>query len=190
MHDTATGAGYGIAAARGVTGGRKGWKGALFEGGVGVPFIARWPGKIAAGKEDKTSIISAVDLLPTFCEVAGVDLPPSYTPDGVSQVDALMGKGSPIREKPLFWKMAGTRSIPKHQTYHWVSYAVVDQNWKLLANQDLSYLELYDLVADPYEQTDLKGKETEVVEQLLNQIKGWQETLPESPGAHLFSSER
>ena len=75
MHDTATGAGYGIGAARGITGGRKGYKGALFEGGIGVPFIARWPGKIAAGKVDDTSLISAVDLLPTFCEVAGVKLP-------------------------------------------------------------------------------------------------------------------
>ncbi len=69
MHDTATGAGYGIGASRGVTGGRKGYKGALFEGGIGVPFIARWPGKIAAGSVDDTSLISAVDLLPTFCEL-------------------------------------------------------------------------------------------------------------------------
>jgi len=41
---------------------------------VGVPFIARWPGKITAGKVDKTSIFSAVDLLPTFCEIAGYTL--------------------------------------------------------------------------------------------------------------------
>ena len=71
MYDTATGAGYGIGAAKGVTGGRKGYKAALFEGGIGVPFIARWPGRIAAGKVDDTSLFSAVDLLPTFCQVAG-----------------------------------------------------------------------------------------------------------------------
>ena len=81
-YDTATGAGWGIGAAKGITGGRKGYKGALFEGGIGVPFIARWPGKIAAGKVDEKSLISAVDLLPTFCELAGAELPESYTPDG------------------------------------------------------------------------------------------------------------
>ena len=73
QHDTATGAGYGIGGAKGITGGRKGYKGALFEGGIGVPFIARWPGEIAEGKVDDTSLISAVDLLPTFCEIAGGD---------------------------------------------------------------------------------------------------------------------
>ena len=45
-------------------------KAALFEGGIGVPFIARWPGVIPAGKVDGESLISAVDLLPTFCEIA------------------------------------------------------------------------------------------------------------------------
>ena len=71
VHDTATGAGYGIGAARGVTGGRKGYKSALFEGGIGVPFIARWPGQIAADRIDRVSMLSAVDLLPTFCALAG-----------------------------------------------------------------------------------------------------------------------
>jgi len=88
MHDTATGAGYGIGAAKGITGGRNGYKGALFEGGIGVPFIARWPGKVAADTIDKTSLMSAVDLLPTFCEVAGVKLPDDYSPDGLSQLAA------------------------------------------------------------------------------------------------------
>lgn len=83
-YDTATGAGWGIAASKGVTGGRKGYKSALFEGGIGVPFIARWPGKIAVGKVDKTSLISAVDLLPTFCEIGG-GKPTGRLPTGWSQ---------------------------------------------------------------------------------------------------------
>jgi len=170
MHDTATGAGYGIGAARGITGGRKGYKAALFEGGICVPFIARWPGKIAAGKVDDTSLISAVDLLPTFCEVAGVKLPESYSGDGVSQVAALMGYGKAAREKPLFWKMNSRWPPSKLQPYHWVSYAIVDQNWKLLANKDSSYLELYDIAADPYEKSELKEDEPEVVKQLLKKL--------------------
>ena len=97
-YDTATGAGWGIAASKGITGGRRGYKASLFEGGIGVPFIARWPGKIAAGNTDDSSLMSAVDLLPTFCEVAGADLPDGYTPDGVSQVETLKGKPSPVRE--------------------------------------------------------------------------------------------
>ncbi|MCH2388209.1 MAG: sulfatase-like hydrolase/transferase [Opitutales bacterium] len=190
MHDTATGAGYNIAAARGITSGRKGYKSALFEGGIGVPFIARWPGRIAAGQIDRDSMISAVDLLPTFCAIAGVKLPKGYQPDGVNQMDALMGRKAPIREKPLYWKMASAWPIPESRPYHWVSYATVDRNWKLLANDDLSYLELYDLVADPLEKRDLKTSRPEVVAELSAKIRSWQSELPEKPTGDVFSVER
>jgi len=186
MHDTATGAGYGIAAAKGITGGRKGYKAALFEGGIGVPFIARWPGRIAAGKVDNASPISAVDLLPTFCEIAGIDLPDDYAPDGISQVAALTGKQNPKRQKPLFWKMKGRAGSPTH----WVSYAVADQQWKLVSDHDASRVELYDLVADPYEKTDLKGQHPEVAKALLQKIEGWKATLPARPDPTCFSEER
>ena len=190
MYDTATGAGYGIGGAKGITGGRKGYKGALFEGGIGVPFIARWPGKIAAGKVDESSLISAVDLLPTFCEVAGAKLPENYQPDGISQLSTLRGEVSPFREKPLFWKMAGNWSKRKTQPYHWVSYAVVYENWKLLTNQDDSYSELYELATDPYERTDVKEQNPDVVPRLRKQIDQWKATLPKTPSGDVFSIER
>ena len=190
MYDTATGAGYGIAASKGITGDRKGYKAALYEGGIGVPFIARWPGKIAAGKVDDSSLISAVDLLPTFCEVAGVKLPESYKPDGISQISTLMGKVSSARAKPLFWKMAGSWPIRNNQPYHWVSYAIVYQNHKLLANRDSSYVELFDITTDPYEKTDLKEAEPEVVQRLLSKLDEWKSTLPAKPTGNVFSAER
>jgi arylsulfatase A-like enzyme len=190
QYDTATGAGWGIAASKGITGGRKGYKSALFEGGIGVPFIARWPGKIAAGKVDRTSLMSAVDLLPTFCELAGAKLPESYQPDGISQVAALMGNGESTRDKPLFWKMQSGWPIQKARPYHWVSWAIVHENWKLLSNRDHSYAELYDLTADPFEKTNLADQKPDVAKRLLGQLDDWKATLPDSPSGDVFSAER
>ena len=190
MHDTATGAGYGIAAAKGITSGRKGYKGALFEGGIGVPFIARWPGKIAANKIDKHSIFSAVDLLPTFCELAGVKFPKNYKPDGISQVKMLFGNGSASRSKPLFWKMNSAWPIRKAKPFHWVSYVIVHENWKLLTNGNSSYAELYDLVNDPFEKNDLVKLKPEVSKSLLQLIEDWKATLPKKPNGNVFSKLR
>ena len=189
-YDTATGAGFGIAASRGVTGGRRGYKSSLFEGGIGVPFIARWPGKIPADKIDKTSMISAVDLLPTFCELAGVELPESYVPDGISQVQTLKGDGSIEREKPLFWKFNSPWPARKSKPDHWVSWAVVDERWKLVTNGDDTYRKLFDLVQDPFEKHDLKRENSEVIDRLVEKLNHWKTTLPASPSGPVFSGER
>ncbi|KAA5539187.1 sulfatase-like hydrolase/transferase [Roseiconus nitratireducens] len=190
MYDTATGAGFGIAASKGTTGGRKGYKAALFEGGIGVPFIARWPGKIAAGKVDRTSMISAVDLLPTFCELAGAELPLDYQPDGISQVKALTGTQTSTREKPLFWRMQSAWPIPRAKPYHWASYAIVHGQWKMLTNRAGDYRELYNLADDPLEQKDLSKMHPDVTRRLQSEIESWQATLPESPSGGVFSELR
>ena len=186
QYDTATGAGWGVAAAKGITAGRKGYKASLFQGGVEVPFIARWPGKIAAGAVDDVSLISAVDLLPTFCELAEVELPSSYRPDGVSQVSVLMGKKKPVREKSLFWKYPSAWPARASKPDHLVSYAVMDQTWKLLANKDASYVELYDIAKDLYEKNDLKTQNPKEVEKLLTKLKDWKKTLPTKPEGDVF----
>lgn len=187
MYDTATGAGWGIGAAKGLTGGRKGYKAALFEGGVGVPFIVRWPGKVPAGKIDNRSMISAVDLLPTFCELAGLSLPKGYQGDGISQVEALQGKGGNHRRKPLFWKMQGAWPPRKDRPHHWVSYAMVSEEWKLLTNEQNTHHELYHLVDDPYEAEELSELRPEVVKAMLIELKRWKESLPEAPAGDVFS---
>jgi arylsulfatase A-like enzyme len=190
MYDSATGAGFGIEASKGITGGRKGYKAALFEGGIGVPFIARWPGKIKAGHIDDSSLLSAVDLLPTFCEIAGAKLPDTYKPDGMSQVQTLKGKPYPVRTKPLFWKMIANWPAPKERPDHWVSYAVVNQNWKLVASEDFRYFELYDIANDVYEKVDLKQTRPGIARKLIDKIRAWKKELPEEPNERLFSAHR
>ncbi len=189
-YDTATGAGYGIGASKGITAGRKGFKAALFEGGINVPFIARWPGKIAAGKVDRQAMISAVDLLPTFCEIAGAQLPESYQPDGFSQLKQLQGEVDEGRSKPLFWKMKGHGKPGQAESFHWVDYCIVDGNWKLLSDEDDNYCELYDIVADPLKQMDVKDSHPQVVARLQQQLAAWKATLPAEPDPKTFSSLR
>ena len=189
-YDTATGAGWGINASKGITGGRRAYKGALFEGGIGVPFIARWPGRIAAAKQDKASLISAVDLLPTFCELAGASLPDDYSPDGVSIVDVLKGKPLTKRDKPLFWKIGAAWPARKDRPDHWVSWAVVHHQWKLVANHELSHVRLFNISNDVAEEHDLNSDQPETVAALVSSLKTWQSSLPAGPTGDVFSKLR
>ncbi|MEM0897283.1 MAG: sulfatase-like hydrolase/transferase [Verrucomicrobiota bacterium] len=190
QYDTATGAGWNIHAAKGITGGRKGYKAALFEGGIGVPFLARWPGKIAAGKVDDTSLISAVDLLPTFCKIAGAPLPANYVPDGISIVDVLTGAPMPKRVKPMFWRADAPRAARPDKPDHWVSWAVVHDQWKLVANRDLSHIELYLIAEDVAESKDLSRQKPEIAARLVSVLLDWKATLPTGPTGDVFSSLR
>lgn len=86
--------------------------------------------------------------------------------------------------------MSGNWPINEQRPDHWVSYAIVDQNWKLVTNRDLSYVELYDIAKDVYEEKDLKEEKAEIVGNLIEQIRDWQKSLPEGPDEKLFSTER
>ncbi len=186
-YDTATGAGWGISAAKGITAGRRGYKASLFEGGINVPFIARWPEKIPAGKIDNDALLSAVDLLPTFCALAGAALPADYKPDGVDQSQVLQGKQeATLRGKPLFWK-SGSK---KKSKTHWGAYAVLHQQWKLVSNADGSQKELFNIIADPYEKTNLAEENQESVAHLSKLLADWKKTLPKKPTGKVFSKLR
>ena len=158
----------------GETGGRRGRKRSLFEGGVRSPFIVRWPGHTPAGVKDDSSVIAAVDLLPTFCAVAGVKLPERYQPDGENVLAALEGR--PIeRSKPLFWEWRGTALEPDW----WPRLAVREGNWKLLVGSDVKRTELFDLARDPGERRDLAKSERDRADRMLHLALDWRATLPQ-----------
>ena len=182
MYDSATGEGFGIGCSVGTTAGRNGRKASILQGGIGVPFIARWPGKIKAGAIDDVSWISAVDLLPTFCEIAGATLPAGYQPDGKSQLATLQGTKAPFRDKPLFWKGVPGRNGP--------SYSILDGRWRLLTSTDFEVLELYDVNQDPLEKNNLKSSHPEIAGELLEKLQAWHTTLPKKPNPECFSKYR
>jgi N-acetylgalactosamine-6-sulfatase len=182
--DDETGPGLGTYYSVGTTGGMKGRKRSLFEGGVRIPFFVRWPGKVPAGSVDKQTVITAVDLLPTFCAAAGLDLPGEYRPDGENMLPAFLGK-SVTRSKPIFWEWRGN---PRGD--NWPRLAVRDGDWKLVMTVDRSRIELYRIPNDRFERDNLADRRPEIVKRLAEKALQWKSTLPTEPPSHCFSKTR
>jgi arylsulfatase A len=148
-------------------------KGHVYEGGIRVPGILRWPGRVPSGKVCDEPVCG-VDLLPTLCEIVGVAVPNDRPIDGASFLPIFQGQ--PIERKtPLYWQFNYAGSEPK------VAMRIGD--WKILAHLDqpprkptaeitaadqgaikkaeLTTLELYNLREDVGETADLAHKEPE-----------------------------
>ena len=177
--------GYGGYYSVGETGGKKGRKRSLHEGGVNTPFIVRWPGHVPAGRVDKTTCLSATDLLPTICAAVGVSLPNDYAGDGENMLPAWRGTKTK-RTKPIFWDWNGTNRPPTN----WPRWAVRDGDWKLLVTDDGDRVELYHIAEDRAEANDLAVRHPELVKQLTARLESWKATLPKNPPAEFLSSKR
>jgi arylsulfatase len=132
----------------------RGLKTELYEGGIRVPLIARWPGRIdAGGVSDHVS--AQWDLLPTILEAAGLPVPDGL--DGVSLMPTLVGSVTQPEHDLLYWELGRQQ-------------AVREGDWKLVRRGDRDGVirtELYDLSADIAESRDLSAERPEVVERLL-----------------------
>lgn len=142
----------------------RGLKTSLYEGGIRVPLIVRWPGKTPA--RSVTEHISAFwDFLPTICEVTGIDVPSGI--DGVSMLPTLLG--NPQREHAyLYWEYKG------HQV-------VRQGRWKAIRKKGLDAIELYDLQSDIAESRDVAADQEALVarlRQIMQQARTESEHFP------------
>ena len=183
--DNSTGPGLGTYYSVGQTADLKGQKRSLFAGGIRVPFIARWPGVIPKGRVDRTSVLTAVDLFPTFLELAGQSPPADLRLDGESIVPALKGLGFK-RTSPIHWEWRGGHGPP----YLWPHLGIRDGKWKMMVSQDLNRTELYDIEADWAETNNVTGANPDVVKELIKKMLAWKRSLPTEPPAHCFSRLR
>ncbi len=156
----------------------RGRKRSLYEGGIRVPFVVRWPGQVPAGRVDRTSVVASVDLLPTLCTLAGAAVPDEAAAKvrGENATAALQGQADWGRRTPLFWQWRFR--VFNHPWNRCPQLAVREGPWKLLLNPDRSRVELYDISADPGEQNNVAGQRPEVVEALAEKVLAWEKTLP------------
>ena len=154
----------------GSTGGLRGRKADLWEGGLRVPAIARWPGNIEAG-QISDAIVSGYDVLPTLASIVGFSVPDDRHIDGEDFSAALTG-GKFERQRPLYWEFDDDRG------FH---FGLRNGRYKLLATADTSRVELYDLDADPFEVINLAAKEVETRDRLLAELLQIAESVKEDP---------
>jgi len=131
---------------------------------------------------DETTVLSAVDMFPSLCTIAGGQLPANAMSDGQDMSEAWLGK--PIeRGKPLFWEYGrNPRSFdyPRGRDRS-PSIATREGKWKLLVNADETGAELYDLQADPNETKDVAADQPEIAKRLTKSALDWFQSKPPPP---------
>jgi arylsulfatase A len=132
----------------------RGYKGGFYEGGLRVPLIVRWPGRIKPGTSSD-HLCAFWDFLPTAAGIAGVPPPPGL--DGISFLPLLLGRKQE-RHEFLYWEMTAGNGH---------GFAVRMGDWKAVKPKPAAKVELYDLKADSAEAKDLADQRPEVLDQLL-----------------------
>lgn len=154
----------------GSTGGLRGRKGDLWEGGIREPAIFRWPGMVAPDTISD-ALVNGYDLLSTLATIAGFEVPRDRPIDGEDFSAVLLG-GSFEREQPLYWEFDDVEG------FH---YALRDGPWKLLADAKLHRTELYNLDVDPHEVLNLAAQEPKVLEAMVTQLRRYAESVANDP---------
>ena len=145
----------------------RGEKGSLYEGGIRVPLIVRWPGKIKPGTVSAVPA-STVDLLPTLAMIAGEECP---TPvDGESLVPVLVDSKASLERKAIFFHYP-------HYHHARPASAIRQGKWKLIENLDDRSVNLFNLAEDVGETNDLADAEEDRAGGLRNKLAAWRESV-------------
>lgn len=155
--------------ARGSTNGLRAGKHTLYEGGIRVPGVIRWPGLTSPGSLTH-EIAWTADLLATFAALTGVKTPSALPLDGVDLRPALRG-GKLARKNPLYWQFSNGVTLRDGKRLQAPGLAIRDGPWKLHSDFDFRVIELYNLDADVSEQWDMKEEQPVVVERMLKTLR-------------------
>jgi arylsulfatase A-like enzyme len=147
-------------------------KGNLYEGGVRVPYIIKWPGVVKAGTETN-SIIQGVDNFSTLVDIAGGKMPSSQISDGKSFYDVLTA-GKSYTDRTLFWHNGSPRPTSTADIY---SSAIRKGDYKLVDLFALGKKELYNIKKDIGEQNDIAAANPKLVDELYAELDAWRKKV-------------
>ena len=153
----------------------RGTKNSLYEGGIRMPFLIKYPKKIKAGQVNNESVLCAVDLYPSLCAIAGIETEKGYQGDGQNYDKVLLGKSKAKRKTDLMWDFGRNQFFKKPGNANDRSphLAIRSGNWKLLINSDGSDAQLYDIEKDKFEKNDVAQSHPEVVAKLSKKVCKW-----------------
>lgn len=141
-------------------------KGYVYEGGLRIPLIVRWPGKVAPGVVSDAPVV-LTDLMPTLMEAAGLEVAKTTGPlDGVSLGKLLAGGAAPAR--PLFWHFPNYTNQGGRP-----AGAMRDGDWKLVADYESGDVQLFNLASDVGEKDDVSKKETARASEMKGKLDAW-----------------
>jgi uncharacterized sulfatase len=161
----------------------RGRKNDVFEGGMRVPLIARWPGRVPAGQRIE-AVAAAVDVLPTALGLAGVPLPADRAIDGVDLAPLLFGRRSEPGERPIYYY--ADRALQAMRLGRWKAHRRHGVFGGLAASWPVVPLMpqgpwLFDLQRDPDESYDVSGKRPEELARLLDAMRDFESDLATNP---------
>ena len=160
----------------GRTDGFRGWKTQLYEGGIRVPGLIEWPALFEENTKADFPIVSS-DLLPTVCEAVGIKPPNDRPIDGISILPLLKGE-TKLRNNSIKWMYKVADNFEGR--YH---AAISNDQYKVFASYDngaMKSAQLYDIVNDPHETTDVADKNPQVFEAIKNELKEWRQSVETS----------
>ncbi|MBL8179355.1 MAG: sulfatase [Bryobacterales bacterium] len=152
-------------------GGLRGGKSMLYEGGIRVPLLVRWKGRIAAGGVSSEPV-SSIDYYPTLLELAGVQAPRGHVVDGVSLNRLFQKPKGKLKGRDLAWYYPLEKD---HFLGGKSAMAMRDRRWKLIHFLNSGERQLFDLQADPGEQNNLAEREPQVVASMSARLAAWRE---------------
>jgi arylsulfatase A-like enzyme len=161
----------------------RGHKLALYEGGIRMPLIIRWPGVVPTGRVEERVVTTALDVFPTLAALAGAALPEGHRLEGRDLAATWRGQATArdLTREPLFWEYGRNEEFFRYGPDKSPSLAVRRGDWKLLVNADGSRPELYHLGRDAAEKDNLVSSEPRLAQELTQLVLAWRATWPKRP---------